>query len=392
MFAVLDSRFRSIRLALAAALTVVVTLSLAGSIASRPPGQAPEQAAPPVVGELPDQRTATSETRRNTDGSLTTTVYGEAAHYLAPDGSWQRIDATLRPVRQDGYAWASGPNAFEMRFKPSAGADFAELRLPRGSLRLHADGARGDAPARVDGGQITYPDAYPGADLRYQVGPNGVRKVIDLAGPDSPTSYTFRISRPDGRGPVGLEPRPDGSFLIRAGTDLVLDAPLVWEGDGTAPADGAKPTLRVQPDGNDLVATLGLDGDWLRAPGRRFPVRLDPSVTIQPDVQHASYRTVAGTLPTSTWDMYVGSNATTTYRTALQFDLGAIPAGAQVSAAQFTMFFSGLCVSGQCNGSSHTVDVHRMTSPWTGSSTFDQLTHDATVSGSLTLASGAPAG
>ena len=357
---------------------------------------APRDTAPPSpgtrIGDLPERRTATSATRRNRDGSYTTTIHSAPSQYRTDDGSWQRIDSKLYPSREGGFAWRSGANAYEMRFKESARSDFAELRLGGRAIRLHVEGAQ-DGTARVDGNEITYPRAFPGADLRYRLTATGVQKTIDLAGPDSSNTYTFRLSTVDRGSGLAAQRRSDGSYLLHGAglpPGLVLDAPAVWEADNALPSAGADPALRVRGQGRDLVVTLSLDRAWLRAPGRRFPVHLDPTITIQPELRAATYRTVANSLPLAQSSNDIGSTSTTTYRSALQFDLSEVPAGAQVSAAQLKVTLVG-CLQGSPCGS-HQFNLHRMTSAWTRSSTFSQLTHDSTVTASYSLANNAPMG
>ena len=389
-------RFSSARRVTAALTVLVVTLSLAASSSLPQPSSVPRGpvAAPLPVGELPDRRTETSATRRNRDGSMTTTVYSTPVHFRAADGSWQPVDTGLHETRDGGFAWRSGANVYEMLFRTAAGEGFAEFRLGNRKLRMDALGTRGAAgSARVDGSQITYPDAYAGADLRYAMDASGVRKVIDLAGPDSATSYTFRLSPVDGGPGLSAQRRPDGSYAVRAGAgeEFTLDAPVVWEGSDVAPQADAKPVLTVQPGGTGLLVTLALDGGWLRAPGRVFPVHLDPSITIQPHQYHASWPTSGGS---AVADIRVGSSASATYRAGVQFSLSSVPPNVQVNSATLGMYFNRVCIVSTTTpcANSHTVDVHRMTSAWTAASTFAQIGHDTTVSGSATLAVNAPAG
>lgn len=168
---------------IAGAVVAVVALGLLNSATGRESNRAPGPSAidqgrsDARIGDLPERRTATSTTRRNPNGSLTTTLYGGQINYRASDGTWHPIDSALHTINEGGYAWRSGANAFELRFKPQAGPDFAEFRLGGRTFRWGAAGARADRAAAVDGGQITYPDAYPGTDLRYRVHASGVNKV-----------------------------------------------------------------------------------------------------------------------------------------------------------------------------------------------------------------------
>ena len=225
----------SLRVAVAAGIAVVLSLSLVSSIKLARPDPGPAAPAPLKIGELPERRMATSTTRRNENGSFTTTVYNGPVNYRTGDGSWQPIDATLHKINEGGYAWRSGANAFQARFKSTVGAGFSELRVGGRLFRITAEGAA-PSVARVDGSKISYPGAFPGADLTYTVGTTGVKEVIDLAGPDSPTSYTFRLSPADQGSAPSVQRRTDGSYWVMTpplrGPAFVLSAPLCGRGPG----------------------------------------------------------------------------------------------------------------------------------------------------------------
>ncbi|HZB51882.1 MAG TPA: hypothetical protein VE547_22540, partial [Mycobacteriales bacterium] len=70
------------------AAAVVASLVLV-PVATAPIAAAAPAPAQPAAGELPERRTASSGTRRNADGSLTTTLYAAPVHYRAADGRWE---------------------------------------------------------------------------------------------------------------------------------------------------------------------------------------------------------------------------------------------------------------------------------------------------------------
>ncbi len=389
---------RSVLLPVDAAVVLVVVVSaVMVPAAARAQAQPVRPHAPAVSpGELPGRSTATSTTRRNADGSYTTTVYGGPVNYRAPDGSMRSIDTSLYPVDAGGYGWRSGDNVFQARLKQVAGGDLVELRLGGRVVRMSAPGAARRAAVR-DGAQVSYPGVFPGADLRYAVTATGVKETIQIAGPDSPASYTFRLSPADGGAGLTARRAPDGSYLVGApplpGGALVLAAPVVQEAAGArgsaAPAADAKPALAVSRDGRDLVMRLSVDQGWLRAPGRRFPVRLDPTLTIQPDSQDATFAaSCGGCTPYSLDRLYVGSDTSAVWRGALQFDLSSIPAGVTVSSAQMGLYYDDYClaVNGTCTSvPSHDLELHRMLAPWSSSSTSSQLQFDSTVLSTQTI-------
>jgi len=282
------TRRRPLSFLVVVALLVGLTATTSPAVAQvrRPTtgsGQAPvagpaKPATPPRLGELPERRTRSSTTRRNADGSLTTTIHSGPVNYRAANGSMQPIDTKLHRADQDGYAWRSGANAFQARFKDAVESGFSEFRVAGRVFRMTAEGAAASR-ARVDGATVSYPEAFAGTDLTYTVGTVGVKEVLDLAGPDSPASYTFRLSAADNGPAPSVRRRADGSYWVMVAGQprpaFVLPAPTVRESAGAGqvaePAREARPSLRVDQRGRELVLTLSLDQGWLRAPGRRFP-------------------------------------------------------------------------------------------------------------------------
>ncbi len=384
--------------ALVALVVVAATLGTVGSVVSGHLGthRSTPKSSAPVVGELPERSTATSTTRRNADGSYTTTISNGPVNYRASDGSMHAIDSSLYPIHDDGYGWRSGANVFQARLKSAAGGDLVELRMGGRVVRMSAAGANA-VPASRDGTQVSYPGAFAGADLRYQVTASEVKEIIDLSGPDSPSSYTFRLSPADSGPGLTAQRQRDGSYRVSAaplaGGALVLAAPAVQEsagGQASAPPDAAaRPALTVRQDGRDLVMRLSLDRGWLRAAGRRFPVHLDPTITIQPDTLDASFAANCAKCTPFVGDrLYTGSDTSSVWRGAMQFDLSAIPAGATVTSAQMGLYYDDYClaVNGTCTGvASHDLEAHRMTAPWSASSTSSQLQFDATTLATQTI-------
>src|SRR5687767_4390620 len=85
------------------------------------------RAAVPVRIELPDRRTATSQTFRNADGTFTTALSSGPVHFKNAQGKWAAIDSRLIPTLDAGYAWQNAANRFRVRFKAA---------LPDEHLRL----------------------------------------------------------------------------------------------------------------------------------------------------------------------------------------------------------------------------------------------------------------
>jgi RHS repeat-associated protein len=381
-------------LVVVAVLAALVATGPAPAAAGPPrpaPAAAPATPAAPRLGELPERRTRTSTTRRNPNGTLTMTVSAGPVHYQAADGSWQRIDPSLRPINQQGYRWQNTAGPFTARFRPTlTQPGFLTLGVGGRQLTLSAAGAAGQA-AQATGNQIRYAGAWPSADLTYNVTPDGVKETIRLRDAHAPVSYQFHLSLPAG---ASATRRPDGSYTLAwpGGPRLLLAAPTVTQaaepGRLAPPDPAAKPSLTLAQQGRDLVARVGLDRGWLAAPDRRFPVELDPTITmvVQPDVEDANFPTLANYLPFVDQRLFMGGDANYIWRAALRFDLSAVPA-TTITDARLGLYWDGWCMTAQtsfCGGVDHVLEAHRATTAWSTASTSSQLTFDPAVAGSYT--------
>ena len=400
-------------LALGLALAIVMSTVPAQAVPAAPAaGQAPADVTGmrggPPVKERPDAvsaklaarqqgsrvedlsaRTKTTAVFANPNGTWTLEAAAEPVHYRAADGSWQAIDSHLAAINDQGYRWKNAANAFTVRFRPSpATADFLAFDVGSRQLTLTAVGAAG-GPVQVADASITYPAAWPSADLVYGVTGGGVKEVIRLADASAPASYQFRLRLPAG---ASVQRRPDGAYALawRGGPGLVLAAPTVTEaadpGRVAPPDPAAKPSLVAEQDGRDVLLRLSLDPGWLAAPTRRFPVELDPTITLQPDTEDASFRPVTGSAAVTDQRVFMGATSSNIYRAALRFDLSSV-AATHITDATLNLYFEDLCLAGQsgyCGGVDHVLEAHRITTAWTTATTGDQLTFDSTVAGSYT--------
>jgi RHS repeat-associated protein len=356
----------------------------------------PPAAAPRGAGEQPDLRTAASRTTLNDDGTFTAEIFTGPINYRDADGAWQPIDTSL--VEDSGeYAWRNGGNAFGARFKDELGEDAVRFEIGGEVFTLTLDNANRKGAAVRDN-RLTYGDALPGVDLQYELLPDGVKETLVLADADAPTRYTFRL---DGAGGADLEAeeQPNGDIAVHAagipGNAFVLAAPYAVDAGGSEelePLAEPNATLDVREQSGDLVVTLALDAAWLRDADRTFPVRLDPTITIQPSVEDASFPiTCGGCTPFVSDRLYIGGGDTQIWRAALQYDLGAIPAGVSISDADLELLYDGYCISatnppgGFCGGSGYPLDLHRMTSAWTTSTQSQNLTFGPTADASITF-------
>jgi hypothetical protein len=357
------------------------------------------RASEPQRTEVPSLRTATSETFVNADGTMTTSMYGAPIHYRDSQGRWQRIGSHLVPATRSGYAWQNEAGIFSASFKALLGTNFLDFDVGGREVALTLNGAVPSVGQPL-GSRIVYPGALPGVDAGYEILSDGLKETLSLQNRNAPHTFVFTLTSPDGTR-LESSPEPDGSWSFFVGVDdaplFVLTAPYASDSTPSGEARrGESPhaALSVTRVGNNHRVELTIDSAWLQDPRRRFPVLVDPTVSIQSGVQDASFNAncpqCEGAVSTR---LNIGGDLTTVWRSAVQFDLGDIPSGANVNNAQLGLYYDGTCLaaSSNCGSSAHQIDVHRITTSWSPKSTTAQITFDAVPAGTFVLPSGAAA-
>ena len=167
-------------------------------------------------------------------------------------------------------------------------------------------------------------------------------------------------------------------------------APSLKAGTARASADPGL-SLKVTRTGARFVVDLALDPVWLRDPVRRFPLLLDPTITIQSTSQYGNFNFNCATcLPLVDERVRIGSSGTEIWRPALQFNLSAIPAGAAVSNANLKLYYDGKCILA-CVAGTHRLDLHRLTTAWSTASTSAAVQFDAAVASTVNFSTVADA-
>jgi RHS repeat-associated protein len=377
---------------------------------------APQEPSEP--GEVPQLRTRTSRTVRGDDGLLHTSLFTEPVHYRDDHGRWELIRSELVAAQAAGFAVRNAANSFSVAFRPTAEGAFARFTSQGVAVNLALDGAAA-AAGRAQGARMRYEEVFPGVALEYDVLADGVKESLVLRDAQAPTTYRFRLTSP-GKG-LRAEPGGDGSWAFFAPPHtepvFVLAPPRAFDaaGDGLErheDLDNATLSVTATPAGFDVV--LDLDPLWLAHPARRFPVVLDPTIQLVPSTEDAYFSATCSTCGAyRTERLIVGTSSTSVLRSALQFDVGAIPAGADISNAKLELRYDKTCVdatpvvvgatatsetiavatdpplsSAGCGLEDHVLDLHAMTAAWSGASKTGAIKFSSGATATDTLAVG----
>ncbi|MEU0586502.1 LamG-like jellyroll fold domain-containing protein [Streptomyces sp. NPDC006132] len=240
--------------------------------------------------ELTGQRAERRRTYRNPDGTITTRFYTEPVNFRGGDGGWKPIDTTL--VRQDtggprtmsvgDEGWETRSTASAIEFAGTADAvSVVRMRVGDGlSIGYGVKGASASG-GQTDGSMVTYPDVRPHADLEFLAGSDSVKETLVLKDASAPTEWRFPL---DLEGlTAGLD---DHGGLVFTDADGATRAwtPAGWMQDSNLAPDSSEGaissgvTYSLAEEGGRQVLVVELDKEWLAAPERVYPVRVDPSV------------------------------------------------------------------------------------------------------------------
>jgi hypothetical protein len=338
-------------------------------------------------------RSATSRTLRNENGSYTLQSFTRPIHYRDA-GAWQAIDNSLVASGRLGYAWENKANAFRVFLKDRMAEDAIAIEVGGYTYTLGPEGAAA-SPGAKDRSEASYAGIAAATDITYRVTETGLKETLVLRTPDAPTSFTFLLKVPLGSS-ASVDAR--GAVVVADPTGaqaFVLDPP--WAAEAAALARGEAPSaghasLSAEPVVGGYEITLSVDEGWLRAPGRRFPVIVDPTATIQPGPSSALETWVTSVCGSCFFGpnsrLHVGTTPTQVYRSLVAFDVMSIPWHSLIQDATLSLYYDACVWSDTyCATTYHNIQLHRLSAgPWTAwntgaaSATWDwaEANHDLT--------------
>jgi hypothetical protein len=353
------------------------------------------------VGELLNKRTRNSKTWINFDGSYTTEIYTTDVHYQDENGNWQNINTDLYdeadldqvdfPVAKEGaeefrIMKTAALNLKKRNILDRDSLDFQGLkvpfdcRIPRNFKRGYVIGKGkhklrfipvGVSPTKgfVDENQknkITYQDPWNDVDVTLEVLPNGIKETIILKSSESPTKFTFEVDGP-------LEDD------LTAGT-LRLQPP--WLQDANGEKRDVSQTIRRENGKTyvDLVADVT---------GLTYPVKIDPTVMVQPDGTTGIDALISEGNPTANFGasttIEIGlDNSGKKVFSLLRFDVSQI--SGTVTSADLTLTFYSGGAGGNVIGETRIITSNWLenTVTWNTKPSYEATTFDPT----FTIASG----
>ncbi|MEW9512519.1 LamG-like jellyroll fold domain-containing protein [Streptomyces bacillaris] len=241
--------------------------------------------------EVPSERKERERTFRNPDGTFTTRFYTEPVNFRGPKGDWKSIDTNLVRRETQGPRTMSGDDQEDwhtrstespVSFAATADGDpVVSIGLPGGNTVGYAVADAAASPGRADGSVITYSDLRKDSDLEFIASADSVKETIVLKSKEAPTEWRFPLAL---TGLTAHVADHGGVVFTDAAGKQQAWTPAGWMQDSDFAENANEGTISsgvtygIESSGGRQVLVVSLDKNWLAAPERVYPVRVDPSV------------------------------------------------------------------------------------------------------------------
>ncbi|WP_169577217.1 DNRLRE domain-containing protein [Sporichthya polymorpha] len=230
-------------------------------------------------------RTETSTTWVNADGTTKTDYFGAPIRFRDSAGQWRDVDISL-VQRPDGTI-APKAHPESLKFAPAGGtADTVHklASLDGGEVVL---GWKGTLPTPViDGFTATYPEVQPGVDLVLTATRTGFEQYFIIKErPEPGEAPTFRL--PVTGDEVSVKETTQGGLAVVDDTGAkvaVAPVPMMWGDEISAtsgePAEQAVVDMTVNPTASGGEVVLKPDPAFLADADITYPLIVDPAVVV----------------------------------------------------------------------------------------------------------------
>ncbi|WP_354394849.1 DNRLRE domain-containing protein [Streptomyces atratus] len=242
--------------------------------------------------EALSERTETSTTWANKDGSLTTAMAAGPIRFQR-DGQWTDVDVELKEVaggvepkaHPDGLRLAgkTGTPATSLRAAREAKATDL-VTLGEGDQQITLQWKGGLPRPKLDGTRAEYVNALPGADVVVEATRTGFEQFVEIK--ERPAAGGYSYTLPLKAKGLKAKQLADGSVLFtdkRNKKRAVMPAPVMWDvtidkrsGEHT---NRAEVGLKVVQKGSSVDLVITPDAKFLADPDTTYPVTVDPSTS-----------------------------------------------------------------------------------------------------------------
>jgi RHS repeat-associated protein len=323
--------------------TIGLTSALADDAAEEGASNAADPQSPVDGVEIPNLRTATSNTFRLPDGERETRLYEVPVNYRDEDGDWQPIEEGLEETPSG--AIVNGENSFDIHLPEDI--DEAPSRLSFGNEWISQQPMNiATEPADLQREVASYDSPPSEASFDYTGLSNGLKETIELARPSSPSTYHFQLHVSSGIVPELAE---NGSIQFRnaSGEEVAqMPAPVMVDAaQVAAPPEAINYELEEDGVGAWTLHVVA-DPSWLAAADRAWPVAIDPTTEVKGTALECVILNDGAESPRCSPSQtylvskinYVSSGTDAIARSLFRFNLSTIPSTASVTSAKIGLY------------------------------------------------------
>lgn len=332
---------------------------------------------PPQIdpaSEVKAERTATSQTFLLPSGQLETRLYETPINFRDANGQWKPIGEGFEELG-DG-SLSNGPNSFDVSLPESLGDEPLRLSTDAGWVTTELLGPEPEE-VQPEGATASYELADGDTSFEFSSLPNGIKEDIVIDDLSQPSTFRFELDASSGLAPTL---RDDGAIVFRdeGGRAVVtLPAPVMSD---SAPQPAVSHAIHYElgpeVEGHWTLA-VEADRDWLAQPDRVFPARLDPTMTVGPELDCiiGGKKGQTGWIDCAAWgrkeDLLKYSPQLEAakdewQRGLMELETWLIPAGASVGSATFNIRSNATATN------TSGVELRKVTKPWTWQASWSQ--------------------
>ncbi|MFF2875003.1 DNRLRE domain-containing protein [Gottfriedia sp. NPDC057991] len=246
------------------------------------------------VRELSDKRTRNTKTWRNSDLSETIEVYPSPIYYQE-DGKkqWKKIDNNLTEKINDGlekgkFKYQNKANKYKAYFGSNGNKEIFKMKQGKNWLSYSIDNASSTSVAKSKKDRVTYNDILVNTDVKYYLRSEGIKE--DVIFHEEPTFDSIKYNLK-----TNLEVRQiekDIEFFDSKTNQVVWSfiPPYLIDAEDR---ESYNVNYQILKDKENVVIELKLDKEFLKSKKTKYPVILDPTLTV-------------GGATSNTSDAYVG--------------------------------------------------------------------------------------
>ncbi|WP_435286474.1 RHS repeat-associated core domain-containing protein [Streptomyces bacillaris] len=271
--------------------------------------------------EALSERTETSTTWVNKDGSLTTELTAGPVRFEdGATGEWRDVDldlvaagAGVEPkAHPEGLKLAGRTGTPATSLKAAQAARATDLvTLGEGDEQITLQWKGGLPAPKLEGNRAEYVNAVPGADVVVEATRTGFEQYVEIKQKPTTDGYTYTL--PLKAKGLKAEQQADGSVVFtdrKNKKTAVMPAPVMW--DSTVDEASGEHirrvpvAMKVVKKGSTIDLVVTPDPKFLADPATKYPVIVDPSTSALSNV----------------FDTYVQQGETRDWSTDVELDLG----------------------------------------------------------------------